>query len=105
ASPRWPPKPRSFAECSIRLPRRFANTPSRSISAANKAWATKWCKMPDPPLVPLHADETLKASKLASLRRLPTEVLIETLKPGHADALRARPDGTLLNGNHRIKVL
>jgi hypothetical protein len=61
--------------------------------------------MPDPPLVPLHADETLICSKLAALRKLSTDNLIDSLRPGKENALRTRPHGTVMNGNHRIKVL
>jgi hypothetical protein len=34
-----------------------------------------------------------------------TEVLIESLKPGKPGSLKARPDGTMVDGHHRIKVL
>ncbi|MFO0805153.1 MAG: hypothetical protein U0791_18765 [Gemmataceae bacterium] len=61
--------------------------------------------MAQPPLVPIHADESLVASKLEGCRKLSTEALLDSLQPGTEHALRARPDGTLLNGHHRIKVL
>ena len=61
--------------------------------------------MAQPPLVSIHADETLIASKLEKYRKLATEVLVDSLRPGREEALRARPEGTLLNGHHRIKVL
>lgn len=61
--------------------------------------------MDQPPLVPIHADETLVTSKLEAYRKVTTDVLVESLRPGTEHALRARPDGTLLNGHHRIKVL
>jgi ParB-like chromosome segregation protein Spo0J len=57
------------------------------------------------PLAPLHADERLIASKLETYRKLPTEVLVESLKPGQVGALKARPDGTILDGHHRLKAL
>ena len=58
-----------------------------------------------PPLKPLHGDDTLLPSKLAKYRNLPTQVLIESLKPRQPGSLKARPDGTQLDGHHRIKVL
>ena len=58
-----------------------------------------------PRLVPLHADETLVPSKLAGYERLTTAVLIESLRPGREGSLKARPDGTMLDGHHRVKVL
>lgn len=57
------------------------------------------------PLVPLHADETLIASKLDTYRKLSIQMLVESLTPGLKDSLKARPDGTMLDGHHRIKVL
>jgi len=58
-----------------------------------------------PPLVPLHADETLSPSKLAAYGRLSTTQLIESLESGQTGALKTRPDGTVLDGHHRIKIL
>lgn len=58
-----------------------------------------------PHLVPLHSDETLVASKLAMYSRLTTEQLIDSLRPGQTGALKVRPDGTMIDGHHRIKVL
>jgi hypothetical protein len=36
---------------------------------------------------------------------LSTVELIESLEPGRPGALKARPDGTVLDGHHRIMVL
>ncbi|MEZ4674891.1 MAG: hypothetical protein R2932_11685 [Caldilineaceae bacterium] len=58
-----------------------------------------------PPLTPIHPDDSLIALKLEQFRRLSTDVLIASLLPGQAGALKARPDGTLLDGHHRLKVL
>lgn len=58
-----------------------------------------------PPLVPLHPDESLVPSKLAAYGRLTTDELIESLKPGLRDSLKTRPDGTMVDGHHRIKIL
>ena len=43
--------------------------------------------------------------KLAQLERLTTEYIESTLTPGNPDCLKARPDGTLLDGHPRIQVL
>jgi hypothetical protein len=43
--------------------------------------------------------------KLVKFRALYTAELIESLRPGQAGALRARPDGTVLEGHHRLVVL
>jgi hypothetical protein len=59
----------------------------------------------DIPLVPLHKDDRLLALKLDAYRKLTTEVLLESLRPGEAGALKTRPDGTILDGHHRLKVL
>ena len=57
------------------------------------------------PLKPLHPDSTLSASKLAIFERLTIEILVQSLVPGQRDCLKARPDGTILDGHHRIHVL
>jgi hypothetical protein len=38
-------------------------------------------------------------------RGIETETLIESLKPGVTGSLKVRPDGTILDGHHRIAVL
>jgi hypothetical protein len=58
-----------------------------------------------PPLKPLHSSETLNNAKLTELGRLGTDVLTKTLVPGQAHSLKARPDGTMLVGHHRIAIL
>ncbi|MFL5340971.1 MAG: hypothetical protein ACJ8F7_12560 [Gemmataceae bacterium] len=58
-----------------------------------------------PPLRPLHPDTSLSDAKLNKMRAARTQDLIDSLKPGQAESLRARPDGTMINGHHRIKVL
>jgi len=57
------------------------------------------------PLIPLHADDKLIVSKLDAYRKLPTDVLLSSLRSGQDGALKARPDGTVLDGHHRLKVL
>ena len=61
--------------------------------------------MPQPPLVPLHPDEALVGSKLRKYRKLSDRELLDSLKPGQEGSLKARPDGTMVDGHHRIKVL
>jgi hypothetical protein len=43
--------------------------------------------------------------KLNRFRGLTTVELIESLEPGRPGALKARRDGTVLDGHHRIAVL
>jgi hypothetical protein len=57
------------------------------------------------PLKPLHSDEALSPAKLDKFRKLSDEELIESLQPGQDGSLKARPDGTVLEGNHRLKIL
>lgn len=58
-----------------------------------------------PPLNPLHDDAALSPAKLKQYAKATTEELIESLKPGQAGSLKARDDGTLVDGHHRIKIL
>ena len=60
--------------------------------------------MKQPPLRSLR-DETLVQGKLASLDQLNTEDLVRSLEPGQEHCLKVRPDGTLLDGHHRIHLL
>jgi hypothetical protein len=43
--------------------------------------------------------------KLDHFRRLSTVELIQSLAVGRPGALKVRPDGTVLDGHHRIVVL
>jgi hypothetical protein len=36
---------------------------------------------------------------------MPTHVLIDSLRPGQPGSLKARPDGTIVDGHHRVRVL
>lgn len=58
-----------------------------------------------PPLKPLHLETILIATKLALFQQLPTEAITNSLLPGQQGALKTRPDGTILDGHHRIHVL
>ncbi len=60
---------------------------------------------PVPPLRPLHSEAVLIQVKLDKFSALETRVLVESLRPGMPGALKTRPDGTMLDGHHRIAVL
>lgn len=61
--------------------------------------------MANPPLKPLHPDSSLSPAKLVQLARVPTEILQHSLLPGQEHSLKTRPDGTVLEGHHRIRIL
>jgi hypothetical protein len=58
-----------------------------------------------PPLKPLHADSSLSPAKLTQMAHLSTHALQNSLLPGNPHCLKTRPDGTILDGHHRIHVL
>lgn len=58
-----------------------------------------------PPLKFLHGEGSLIGSKLEMFRKLDTSQLTDSLKPGQPGSLKARPDGTMMDGHHRIAVL
>ena len=58
-----------------------------------------------PPLTPLHADESLILSKLDLFRKVSTEEIKKSLEPGQQGSLKARLDGTMLDGHHRVRIL
>ena len=60
---------------------------------------------PHPPLKSLHVDSSLNSAKLAKMDKLSTEYLLASLLPPLADCLKTRPDGTILDGHHRIYIL
>nr|WP_233361622.1 polymorphic toxin-type HINT domain-containing protein [Streptomyces sp. GMR22] len=59
----------------------------------------------DPPLKSLHPDSSLDKSSLDFWGKQDTEDIVFSLRPGAKEALRVKPDGTIANGNTRIKVL
>ncbi len=61
--------------------------------------------MGQPPLKSLHAESTLNPTKLQMLARLPDSELVESLRPGQPGALKTRPDGTVMDGHHRVTIL
>ena len=58
-----------------------------------------------PPLKSLHTESSLNAVKLEQMERLSTEDLQVSLLPGASGCLKTRPEGTILDGHHRIHVL
>jgi hypothetical protein len=61
--------------------------------------------MQNPKLLFLHGDETLNRVKLEFFRKFSTDQLKASLAPGKAGSLKARADGTVLDGHHRAQVL
>jgi hypothetical protein len=59
----------------------------------------------DPPLRPLHPDASLSLAKLDEMKHRTTDVLKHSVLPGQKDSLKTRPDGTILDGHHRIYIL
>jgi hypothetical protein len=47
----------------------------------------------------------LNNAKLLDMEKLTTENIKESLMPGDQHSLKTRPDGTILDGHHRIEVL
>jgi hypothetical protein len=58
-----------------------------------------------PHLKPLHSDRTLSEAKLALFERMTSEALRSSLAPGLEHCLKTRPDGTMLDGHHRVYIL
>lgn len=58
-----------------------------------------------PPLIPLHLDSSLSPAKLDQYAKASTQELIESLRPGQVGSLKVRPDGTMVDGHHRSKIL
>jgi hypothetical protein len=47
----------------------------------------------------------LSEAKLRQFDKLATTELSDSLKPGQPGALKVKPDGTVMDGHHRIKIL
>jgi hypothetical protein len=58
-----------------------------------------------PPLKSLHPDSSFSAAKLVQYDKLSTEALIDSLKPGQPGSLKVKPDGTVMDGHHRLRLL
>ena len=53
----------------------------------------------------LHAEAVLNRVKLEFFRSRSTQEVVSSLAPGQPGALKTRPDGTVLDGHHRLRVL
>ncbi|MEW6127543.1 MAG: hypothetical protein AB1757_10950 [Acidobacteriota bacterium] len=53
----------------------------------------------------LHSEKDIAPLKLEMFRKLSTQELIESLRPGEEGSLKTRPDGTVLDGHHRLIIL
>lgn len=61
--------------------------------------------MSEPPLKPLHSDISLSQAKLGQLDKLTNQEIMDSLKQGKPGSLKVRPDGMIIDGHHRIKIL
>jgi len=61
--------------------------------------------MRNPSLQPLHVSSVMSKAKLNQYARLTTETLLQSLEPGQPGSLKVRPDGTIIDGHHRISIL
>jgi len=61
--------------------------------------------MNTPSLQPLHLSSSLNQAKLNQYARLSNEELKQSLEPGRLGSLKVRPDGTIIDGHHRIAIL
>jgi len=58
-----------------------------------------------PKLQLLHSEDAMSPAKLEAFRRLSTETIKASLHAGQPGALKTRPDGTVLEGHHRLCIL
>ena len=58
-----------------------------------------------PPLKPLQSESALNKAKLLAMEKLTTGTIQDSLIPGNQHSLKTRPDGTILDGHHRIEIL
>ena len=61
--------------------------------------------MSQPRLKWLHAESLLSQAKLGQFSRISTQGLLDSLKPGQPGSLKVRPDGTVIDGHHRLWIL
>ena len=77
---------------------------TKTLGVAGKAG-----KFGKPPLKRIHSDKTLNTGSnkrnLESQRTRSTRDIIDSLKPGAKEPLTVKPDGRIVDGNTRIKVL
>ena len=62
-----------------------------------------------PPLWRIHSDETIESGEsgfsLKYWRRRKTQEIVESLRSGTDESLKVKPDGRIINGNVRVKIL
>jgi len=58
-----------------------------------------------PSLIRLHSEDMLVRSKLEQFRAMESEIIVASPLPGLPGSLKAREDGTVMDGNHRVRVL
>jgi hypothetical protein len=62
-----------------------------------------------PPLQLIHSDVVFHSGpgrmSLAFWQTRSTHEIVDSLQPGRREALRVKPDGRVMNGNTRVKVL
>jgi hypothetical protein len=62
-----------------------------------------------PPLTRLHSDDTLETGSnryaLESVRKMTTRQILDSLMPDAMEPLTVKRDGTIMDGNSRVKVL
>jgi hypothetical protein len=58
-----------------------------------------------PPLKFIHSEASLSSLKLAQFEKLSSDALRHPLLPGQTHCLKTRPDGTVLDGHHRVHIL
>jgi hypothetical protein len=63
----------------------------------------------NPPLQRIHSDAVYRSGSarlaLEYWRKQPTSLIVDSLRPGQLESLKAKADGRIMNGNTRIKVL
>jgi predicted protein tyrosine phosphatase len=57
-----------------------------------------------PKLQFLHPQDAMSPVKLEAFRRLSTDAIKASLHPGKPGSLKVRPDGTVLEGHHRLSI-
>jgi len=53
----------------------------------------------------LHPETSLIQSKLDAFQKVSSDAPKQSLAPGQPHCLKTRPDGTMLDGHHRVYVL
>jgi hypothetical protein len=81
-----------------------------SGQGSNNAEVTLVADDPPVPLRGIHPDATYETDRIAKQsldywRQQPTGTIVDSLKPGGDESLKASPDGRIMNGNTRLKIL